>query len=67
MKSKTLVKVCHLTSKHKINDVRIFHKQCTSLANNNFDVYLIGFDNKLSSYTEKNVNIITIPFVKHPT
>jgi glycosyltransferase involved in cell wall biosynthesis len=35
-------KICHLTSVHSINDVRIFLKECTSLAANGFDVTLIA-------------------------
>jgi glycosyltransferase involved in cell wall biosynthesis len=34
-------KVCHLTSVHSVDDVRIFVKECTSLAANGFDVTLI--------------------------
>ena len=37
------VKVCHFTTAHNIDDVRIFAKQCTSLAANGFDVTLIAF------------------------
>lgn len=46
-------KICHLTSKHSVNDVRIFHKQCKSLAKFGFDVTLIGFnENSYSDYLE---------------
>lgn len=37
------IKVCHLASKHKMNDMRIFEKECKSLAKDGFDVTLIGF------------------------
>lgn len=36
-------KVCHLASKHKMNDMRIFEKECKSLAKAGFDITLIGF------------------------
>lgn len=36
-------KVCHLASKHKMNDMRIFEKECKSLAKGGFEVTLIGF------------------------
>ena len=39
-------KVCHLASHHKMNDMRIFEKECKSLANAGFDVSLIGFGEK---------------------
>lgn len=37
-------KVCHITSAHPWADIRIFKKQCVSLANSGFDTYLIAFD-----------------------
>lgn len=37
------LKVCHLACKHKMNDMRIFEKECKSLAKAGFDVTLIGF------------------------
>lgn len=40
------IKVCHLASKHKMNDMRIFEKECKSLAKAGFDVSLIGFGEK---------------------
>lgn len=35
-------KVCHFTTVHSIDDIRIFTKECTSLVNNGFDVTLIA-------------------------
>ena len=37
------IKVCHLASHHKMNDMRIFEKECKSLAKAGFEVTLIGF------------------------
>ena len=35
------IKVCHMTSSHNPKDQRIFHKQCVSLVNAGYDVYLV--------------------------
>lgn len=38
-----MTKICHVTSAHNINDVRIFKKECVSLAKNDgYNVYLVG-------------------------
>lgn len=36
------MKVCHVTSAHPIDDVRIYHKECLSLFEANFNVQLLG-------------------------
>lgn len=36
-----MIKVCHMTSVHGEEDVRIFHKECVSLAKAGYDTYLV--------------------------
>lgn len=46
MASKQKIKICHLTSAHKRDDIRVFVKQCKSLAKiDDFSVALIVADN----------------------
>lgn len=52
------VKICHFTSAHKWNDVRIFVKECSSLARNGFDVTLIAPN--CESQTVNGVKIIGV-------
>lgn len=51
-------KVCHITSIHGRYDPRIFHKQCVSLAKNNYDVTLVVNDDKSDEIVE-GVKIIS--------
>jgi glycosyltransferase involved in cell wall biosynthesis len=58
MKKYANIKVCHFASVHTIDDTRVFHRECTSLAQQ-FDVTLIGIGNFTG---ERNgVRIIGIP------
>ncbi len=40
------MKVCHITSAHRRYDVRIFEKECCSLAKAGYDTYLVVNDDK---------------------
>ena len=55
-----LKKVCHLTSAHSIDDIRIFHKECVSLANNGYDVTLIACGEKGYEEINKGVRCISL-------
>jgi len=55
-----MVKVCHMTSAHKSNDIRIFYKECTSLAKAGYDVYLVAPG---ESFELNGVNIVGVPFI----
>lgn len=37
-----MIKICHMTSAHDWNDDRIFLKECQSLANSGYEVYLVA-------------------------
>ncbi len=52
-----MIKVCHLTSVHHSNDVRVFVKECTSLANNGYEVYLVA---KGESRIQNHVHVIGV-------
>lgn len=53
-----MVKVCHVTSAHNTDDVRIFKKECVSLAKKSeYEVFLVGSG---EDRTEKGVNVIGV-------
>jgi len=39
-------KICHLTTVHPRNDIRVFYKECMSLANFGYDINLVVADGK---------------------
>jgi len=39
------IKVCHFTSVHPANDIRIYHKECKSLVLHNFETHLVAIGN----------------------
>ncbi|MGB1039990.1 MAG: glycosyltransferase [Flavobacteriales bacterium] len=56
------VKVCHISTAHPPFDVRIFHKECVSLAQSGYDVSLVVTHDKKEIV--KGVNIIPLPVSK---
>ena len=54
-----MVKVCHLTSVHPRNDVRIFHKQCKSLADAGYNTTLVVADG-LGNQSPDGVTILDV-------
>lgn len=50
-----MIKVCHVTSAHPPEDIRIFHKECVSLAKVGYDVYLVE---QGESYDKSGVHIV---------
>lgn len=57
MQANPKYKVCHLTSAHPSTDIRIFLKECVSLANAGFETYLV-VPNSVTR-TEKGVHIVS--------
>jgi glycosyltransferase involved in cell wall biosynthesis len=53
------IKICHITTVHTAFDVRIFHKECASLAGYGFDTYLIA--RHRCDETVKGVKIRALP------
>lgn len=50
-----MIKVCHMTSVHPPEDVRIFHKECVSLAKAGYETYLVQ---QGESYEKNGVHIV---------
>ena len=52
-----MIKVCHMTSVHGAEDVRIFHKESISLAKAGYDVYLVA---QGDTYEKNGVHIVGV-------
>lgn len=53
-----MIKICHMTSAHESSDVRIFEKECTSLAQiKGYEVFLVARGN---SFDKNGVKVIGI-------
>ena len=52
--------ICHLTLLHKLDDARVFYKECRSLAKNGYDVTLVGFEDSDYDIVKDGVRIISI-------
>jgi glycosyltransferase involved in cell wall biosynthesis len=56
---KMIKKICHITTVHPPFDVRIFHKECKTLAKAGYEVYLIAQHDKDENVD--GINIISLP------
>lgn len=51
------MKICHITSAHPQEDVRIFHKECVSLAAHGYETYIVACG---KTYVKSGVHFIGI-------
>ena len=54
------IKICHFTSVHQSQDVRIFEKECLSLCKGGYNVYLVSPGNRSQTYQEQGVIIVNV-------
>ena len=53
-------RICHLTSAHPQYDIRIFHKECSSLAEY-FDVHLVVVNGNTETINNVNIHSVDLP------
>jgi glycosyltransferase involved in cell wall biosynthesis len=54
------MRICHFTSVHPWNDIRIFHKECVSLAAMGHDVTLVAVGEKDDDFVLQGVRVVTL-------
>ena len=54
------VRVCHITTVHRLFDVRIFHRMCCTLSSNQYEVHLIGKKSKISKLNNVYLSVFLI-------
>ena len=58
------MKICHVCSAHRIDDARVFHKECVSLAAAGYDVHLIATEEireGRKAYVHQGVTVHPLP------
>lgn len=56
--SRKNVRVCHLSSVHRANDIRVFHKECVTLAQAGFNVTLVAV---AADVPPAGVKVVSLP------
>lgn len=57
------VRICHISTVHSERDIRIFYKECKTLAENGYEVYYVVSSNENKKID--NVNIVRLPYMKN--
>jgi len=60
MSSSSAIRVCHFSSVHPWGDIRVFHKECVSLAQSGMDVTLIAVGENNDEFSEYGVKVISM-------
>ena len=55
------MKICHVCNGHTVDDGRVFHRACTTLAKAGYEVHLLAQGNGTTTYEEKGVIIHPLP------
>jgi glycosyltransferase involved in cell wall biosynthesis len=55
------MKVCHVCSAHTVDDGRVFHRACVSLAEAGYDVHLVACGEGNEPYCERGVTVHPLP------
>src|SRR5215510_7527360 len=51
------MRVCHVCSAHSVDDVRVFHRECVTLAEARYDVHLVATGKTANAYSSQGVTI----------